>query len=265
MNPPLVSVIMATHDDQLFLKLAVESILGQSLNNLELIVIDDFSTDSTWQILKSIKDKRLILKRNLKHEGLTRSLNKALKASKGQYIARMDSDDISKIDRLKTQIDYLTNHPDIAAVGSWIQYIDKNGKYLKVKKLPKSYTNIKNAIPRFNPFIHPTLVFRSEMLKKIGGYDKTFYCAQDYDLMLRINANHKTANIPKVLLYYRVSNSQISSANMTKQLKFAQKARIKAFMEGNLQKWQIIYLVKPLLSLLIPQTLKKPIIDLFVR
>ena len=265
MKTPLVSVVMAVHNEEQFLKQAIFSILNQSLNNLELIVVDDYSTDSSPKIIRSIKDNRLKLLKNSKQLGLTKSLNKALKIARGEYIARMDADDISTKERLKIQVSYLNKHTNIVVVGSWAQYIDKNGNVLKVKKVPLSSVQIKKDIPKYNPFIHPTLVFRADVFKKIGLYDENFYYAQDYDLLLRIAKKYKTANIPKNLLFYRISSDQISTKTMSRQLMYAFKARLKAMKEGNLSKWRTIHLIKPAISLLIPQAVKKPLINLFLR
>lgn len=262
MISPLVSVLLSTHNQEKYLKEAIESILKQTYQNLEFLVVNDDSTDSTRSILQKYNDKRLIVIANKKKLGLTKSLNRALRLSKGKYIARMDGDDISTRDRLKTQITFLEKNRDIAAVGSWAQVIDDKGRKVKIRRTPMGFKEINKEIPKLNPFIHSTLVFRAEVFKEIGPYDESFLFAQDYDLMLRITSRFKTANINKALLLYREHPKSVSSSEMAQQLKMALKARFKALRNHDLTLWQSIFLIKPAFSLLIPVSFKKAILKL---
>ena len=257
-------MIMATHNDENFLSYAIKSVLAQTYKNLELIIIDDAADVKTREILMSFRDPRIKILENETNLGLTRSLNNAIKIAQGEFIGRMDADDIAESTRFKIQVDFLKNNPDVMALGSWAKIIGDDGKEKYIKKKPVSYQKIKKSIARFNPFIHSSLVFRSKVFKEIGIYDEEFVFAQDYDLMLRIANEYKVINIPSPLITYRDHQKSISNSQMQRQLWLAQKARIKAIREGNLKKTDVIFLVKPFVSLLIPPFVKKFILKFLI-
>jgi len=253
------SVILSAYNNENYLTEAIKSILDQTFRNLEIIIINDASTDDSGKIIKSFasKDKRIVLINNKKRLGLTKSLNKAVRLAKGKYIARMDADDISLKDRLEKQTSYLEENHDIAVLGSWVVLIDKKGKELKVKKTSCGYKNILDSIIKANPFIHPTLVFRKDIFDKVGLYDESFPYAQDHELMLRIAQKYKVDNFPEALLKYRVgAGKSISVDKLKKQEYYSIKARVKAISKMGYPYWQSIYLVKPFLSFLIPAKIK---------
>src|SRR3972149_11319418 len=127
MKLPLISVILSTHNQGRYLKEAIDSILKQTYKNLEFLIVNDDSTDLTRHILQKYNDKRLKIITNKQKRGLTKSLNKAIRLSKGKYLARMDADDVSTKDRLKTQIAFLEKNKSIIVAGSWAQVIDEKG------------------------------------------------------------------------------------------------------------------------------------------
>lgn len=256
MKNPKVSVILAVKNGDLFLKDAIKSILVQTFKNYEFLIIDDNSIDKTPEILKSFKDPRIKIFTNQKHLGLTKSLNIALKKAKGEFIARMDTDDVSKPERLKTELEFLEKNPKIALVGSWVDLINSQGQKLSTKKLPIKYSEIKKNLIKANQFYHPTLMIRKNVLKTIGFYDEKYQYSQDYELVLRIASKYTVANIPKPLLYYRVnSKGSISYDQVKKQAYYALLCRLKALSEYGYPKWQAIYIIKPLVSFLIPKSI----------
>jgi len=257
MEKSKISVILATYNNEAYIKGSIESVLNQTYQNFELIIIDDASNDLTSEIISKIKNKKIKYIRNKKNLGLVKCLNKGLEIAKGEFIARIDGDDVAVRNRFKKQLDFLKARKDIKAVGTFAQEIDEQGNKGKIIKFPKNSREIRKVIPQYIPFLHPTLMFRRSVFEEIGNYDERFKYAQDHDLMLRITGKFKTANIPQVLLLYRKHAKSISFERMSEQLKLAFFARLKALKNGDIKFWQSIYLIKPAVSLLIPVAFKK--------
>lgn len=254
---PKVSVLMSVHNGQKYLKEAVDSILNQTYTNFEFLIIDDKSSDSTLKILQSFNDQRIKVIKNKKNLGLTKSLNLGLKKVKGDYVARMDCDDISLPERFKTQVDFLDKRPLLGLCGNWVEYIDPLGRGLEIKKYPTKHEDLLKIILRYNPFKHPSLMIRKSVLLNLDGYDEKFKYAQDYDLVLRLGAISKVANIPKVLLKYRIEpETSISFKNQKEQEKYAILARLKALRYYKYPIWESLFLIKPLIAYLVPSSLK---------
>lgn len=262
MKNPKISVVISVRNQEKYLIKAVQSILNQSYTNFELLIVDDASKDNSGNILKSIKDPRVKIITNSKHIGLTKSLNLAINKSTGEYIARMDADDISYPERLKTEMAFLEKHPEIALVGSWVELINEAGKRLSLKRLPCTSLEIKNKLIKANQFYHPTLLIRKEVLLKYGLYDEKFEYSQDYELILRIASHCQVANIPESLLMYRVnSKGAISYEKVKQQAYFALLARLKALKDYRYPITDIKHLIRPIISFLTP----KPILMLIYK
>lgn len=167
-NKPLVSIIMAEYNTDIkLLKESIKSILDQSYENLELILIDDCGKNDLKKIIDDFHDERIRLYKNEKNSGLVYSLNKAINLSKGKYIARMDTDDYSYKNRLKTQLDFLENNKEIDLVASNIEYYD--GK--KIWGSTNYYGKVKKSDMLGGCIIaHPTVMYKKTAIEKIGGY-----------------------------------------------------------------------------------------------
>ena len=200
---PKVSLVMSVYNGQRYLREAVESILNQSFRDFEFIIVDDGSTDGTWRIVNSYDDARLVLVRNERNIGLTRSLNKGLKLARGEYIARMDADDISHPERLENQVAFLEQNGDVGLVGVWYEKIDNKGRVFDVRKLAVIHDEILRYLLHENHFAHSAVMFRRHCLDKVGLYGENLPYAQDYDLWLRISRHFKLANLPVVLHQWR--------------------------------------------------------------
>jgi len=205
-NVPTVSVIMAAYNDEAIIASAIQSIKDQTFVGWELIVIDDCSEDNVSMIIENFcdNDDRIRLIRNEKNAGLARCLNRGIAASQGQYIARMDADDISYPDRFQLQVAYLNKHPDIAVVGGNADFVDETGNYINKSNMPITPGEIKRVIARKCPLIHPSIMCRREFLIAMGGYDDKLRRAQDYDLWFRGSAMYNYANLDAVILKYTV-------------------------------------------------------------
>jgi glycosyltransferase involved in cell wall biosynthesis len=201
MSSPYVSVIMSVYNSDGSLRKSIQSILNQSYKNYEFIIVNDGSTDDSYKIINDIKKKNSRIKfYNFKeNKGLGRSLNFAIKRSKGSYIARLDSDDYAYKDRLSTQIKFIKRNPLVDILGSNADYFSSSNKFIKKTKMPISDQSIKNNIYCFNPLIHSSLMIKKSFFKN-NYYNEGFYRCQDYELWLRSYKNFNFFNLKKVLI-----------------------------------------------------------------
>lgn len=212
-----ISVVMSVYNGEKYLREAIESILNQTYMDFEFIIIDDCSTDHTWQIITSYTDSRIKAIQNKQNMKLPSSLNIGLGMARGDYIARMDADDIALPDRFEKQIKYLEKYTDVAVIGGSFQIINEFGEDICIKKalcdelLEKYY-----FMP--SPIAHPTAMLRKSMTVDKGFfYDEKYTSAQDYDLWMRIAQKYKINNIPDVVLKYRVHTNSISKKRSDEQ------------------------------------------------
>ena len=219
---PNISVVMSVFNGASYLHESIESILNQSYKNFEFIIINDGSTDETLEIIKSYKDSRIVLI-SRKNKGLIDSLNEAISLAKGEYIARMDADDISYPTRLDEQYTFMEKNADIVVCGAWAK---KFGTDNGLSCTPVDDKNIREKFVITSPFIHPSVFIRKSSLRKeCIKYDSNYIHAEDYKLWLELLRVGKCANIPKVLLRYRVSQGQISNKYRIVQHESAKKIR----------------------------------------
>lgn len=182
----LVSVLIPVYNVEKYIEEAVNSILNQSYKNIELIIVDDFSNDSTFEILKVLKEKdnRIKLFRNSENMKIVKTLNFAFMQSKGEYICRMDGDDISQFQRIEKKVQFLKENSDISLVGCSVESIDEHGKLLSKKRMPSDQEVIARTLKYANPVFHIWLA-RREVYDKLGGYREISY-VEDYDFLLRM-------------------------------------------------------------------------------
>ncbi|MEI6352473.1 MAG: glycosyltransferase [Candidatus Nomurabacteria bacterium] len=225
---PIISVIMPVYNGEKFLKEAIESILNQSFQDFELIIINDASTDNSLNIINKYSDNILYKnkikiinnKENLfsKH-GIVKVLNSGMKIANGKYIARMDADDISLPERFEKQINILEKE-NATLCGTWAITINEDGKEISKMNYPKtSWIGNKFYLLKGNPFIHPTVMFNKETIQNIGSY-KNYKHIEDYELWTRIVPEYKSINIPEYLFKYRIHSNQITrKTNLEMRLK----------------------------------------------
>ena len=178
--------------------------------------------------MKQFEDPRILVFRNHENLGLTKSLNIGISHAKGQFIARMDADDISLPHRFETQIRYLETRPDYALVGSWAYQIDEKGRQQFIIELQAEDHAIREYLIQSNHFVHGSVMMRRSVILSMGGYDERFKCANDYELWLRIVETHKVANLTDPLYCWRSLSTQISSARKNEQYAYADIAREEA-------------------------------------
>jgi len=225
MGNPKISVIMAVYNTEKYLDECVISILNQTFENFEFIIIYDISTDNSLKILRRYqkKDKRIILINNKKNMGPAGSRNIGIKMAKGKYIAIFDSDDIASENRFRIQYDYLEKNKDVFLVGGAAIKIDEWGKETTLYKPIIMEDKLKKAFLYSCPIHNPTVMFRNE---KIWFYREKFRSAEDYDLLLNLLSKGKRiVNIPNFLIKYREHSQSITLSNKAKLMLFMEKAR----------------------------------------
>lgn len=220
MGQALVSVVISTYNEENYILDSINSILDQSYENIEIIIIDDASTDNTVSLIQSIKTNKIRLYVNDINRKLAHNLNFGISKAKGQYIARMDADDISRRERIRTQVNYLEKHKDIDVVASFAKaFGDSN----ILKKSPCSHMGIEATLLFTNPICHPTVMFRKSSID--FEYDENCAAGQDYELWTRIIDKKKFNVINEVLLDYRVIKRQHNSNYLQLQKENSLKAR----------------------------------------
>lgn len=211
MNSPKVSVILPTYNAATHLGKAINSVLGQTFEDFELIIVNDGSTDNTLDVLGQYSDTRIIVltQENL---GLPRALNNGIAAARGTYLARQDADDISLPQRLEKQVNFLDKHPDYAMVGGWTQIITPDGPTQRQHTHPASNGQLQIQLLMNNQFVHSAVMLRASCLDTTGRYseDPEHFPPEDYDLWLKIAQHFLVANMPEVLLQYLELPSSIS-------------------------------------------------------
>lgn len=218
-----MSVILPCYNAEKYVAKAVRSILEQSFKNIELIIIDDCSSDTTISIIQSIKDSRIRFIQKEKNTGYTDSLNLGIQIARGTYIARMDADDISLPDRIAKQVAYMETHPECIICGSWIELIPER----KIVEYPVYHDEILLTLFEKSAFAHPGMMMRKSILDVYNlRYNKQFEPAEDYELWTRMMMLGKMHNIPEVLLQYRTHEQQISNAKRELQRNNQLRARL---------------------------------------
>jgi glycosyltransferase involved in cell wall biosynthesis len=230
-SAPKITVLMPLFNGERFVREALESILGQTFTDFEFLIIDDGSTDASVQLVESYDDPRIRLISNHRNLGVTATLNQGINLAQGEYIARMDCDDVSLPTRLAEQVAYLEQHPDCAMVAVKVSMVDEGGKeigaWLDDKQTPTS-EEMYRFLPRGNCIAHPGIMIRKAILSRYR-YNEHQRVAQDYDLWLRMAADRLVfAKLAEPLLRYRL-NADSVTANSNPGMPDLKNLRTKAF------------------------------------
>ncbi|MFA5173388.1 MAG: glycosyltransferase [Candidatus Paceibacterota bacterium] len=245
---PKISVLMSVYDGAKYLEESIKSIQNQTFSDFEFIIVNDASTDNSLEIIKNFSDPRIIILNNPKNLGLTKSLNIGLKQASGEYIARLDADDLSFPERLEKQLSFMEKNEDFALVGSSAVLINEEGKIVGKKNKPIEFFEIKFHSLLKNPFLHPSLFFKKEILAKVGNYNENFSFAQDYELTSRlINLGYKVSNLSEPLIKYRLENNSITGNKETRKIQLVKALEVSfnnCSCYYNFKKENIISLIK---------------------
>ena len=227
---PKISVIMPAYNAEQYISEAIESILNQTYSNFEFIIIDDGSTDRTVEMVQSYSDPRIRFVQNEHNLGVAATLNRGLKLATGEYIARMDADDIALNNRFEIQVAFMDTHPEVTVLGT---AIEKFGMEHGTVLFSEHHEDLKIDLLFSCCFAHPSVMMRAETLRHNGfRYDPAFSRMEDYDLWDRISVNHQLSALPDVLLRYRIHASQVT-CNKT-DMDFAQMRELKKRQIGRL-------------------------------
>ena len=218
---PKISVIMSVFNGQMYLNECIESILSQTFENFEFLILDDASNDSTYDIIKNYKDKRIKLIRNEKNLGLTKSLNLLLDIVRGEHVARIDADDVACNERFIKQTFALDENKSVGMVASNCDIINENSDFLFNHCPSSNDTALKWSFIFRNPIRHSTVMLRKDVINKVGKYNEFFEFSQDYELWHRILINSKIKIIPETLCKIRNHKKSISSKMLENQYYFS--------------------------------------------
>lgn len=221
---PKVSVILPVYNCEKYIRESIESVLNQTFEDFELLIIDDCSTDSTIAIMETFNDSRIKLIRKDENTGLIRSLNYAISIAKGEYIARMDGDDICLPHRFEKQVRFLEQNPNIILCGSAIQIINEDS----ILQHPLVHEEIIVKLCFGTSFCHPAIMGKTAVFKE-NLYDHKFKHAEDYDLWTRLAFKGELANLEEVLLLYRIHDEQVSQLNNKYQTTIGYSSQFRMF------------------------------------
>jgi hypothetical protein len=207
-----VTVLMSVFNGQRYLREAVESILGQTFEDFELLVVNDGSTDASRAILDSYRDPRLRIVEHATNLGLSRSLNRGIAQARGRYVARLDADDVAEPDRLQRQVDFLDRHPDVVLLGSCYTVIDEDGHRIGQRWVPVDDLEIRWMLEFCNAFAHSAVMLRRDALAgEAVVYDESLVYAMDYDLWTRLAGRGRLANLDACLVRWRAAPGSLTS------------------------------------------------------
>ena len=213
MNPPAISVVIPAYNAAEYLESALASVQAQTFADFEIVVVDDGSKDNTKALLDSLAAReprlRVISRPNT---GIVGALNDALAAARGEFVARMDADDLCLPQRFEKQIAFLRAHADCVCVGSAFLYIDAAGRYIKECTRPTDHTAIERELLSGNGgiIIHPSAMFRRAAIEQVGRYREKAQWIEDLDLYLRLAQAGRLANLPEVLFHYRFHEQSVN-------------------------------------------------------
>jgi glycosyltransferase involved in cell wall biosynthesis len=222
----LISIIVAVHNVEAFLDECIRSMVGQTYRNIEIVLVDDGSTDDTAQIVAGYDDPRICYYKNEKNMGIVYTLNRAYSLCRGEYIARMDADDISLPERFARQVEFLDANPDVAVLGTNCETFDDNGPLYS----GWSATNpaqMKVDLLFSCGVAHPSVMMRREVIQNLGGYDLNFEGMEDYDLWCRVAENHGVTTLADILFRYRVHSGQVTKNPSEKYMERLRKLKIR--------------------------------------
>ena len=228
---PTVSVIIPVRDGAQYVGEALQSMLDQDLADIEVIVVDDGSCDDSAAIATSIGDSdgrvKVVANRG---KGIVDALNMGISLARAPFVARMDCDDVSLPDRLRLQMARFDADPDLQLLGTAGLQIDRDGNLLRPIDVPTGNDPLRDALARYNPMLHPTVMFRTEAVRRAGGYRRAFTYAEDYDLWLRLSETGKLANMDARLVKLRSHPGQVSRIKQDQQKAAAALARQSALL-----------------------------------
>lgn len=206
---PKISVIMPAYNAEKYIREAMDSVLNQSFSDFELIILNDCSKDETEKVILSYEDKRIVYVKNEENLGVARTLNKGVQMAKGEYIARMDADDISLPQRFEKQAAFLESHPKVAVVGVGVTVFDEDGD-VQTRLFSQEPAMMRVDMLFACGLAHPGVMLRASAIRSLGGYDPAYNGLEDYELWDRVMEGWDICALPEVGLRYRFHSGQVT-------------------------------------------------------
>lgn len=226
---PRISVVMPVHGNGVHLGEAISSILTQSFDDFELIIVSEIGTSQeSIDLIDGVCDERVRHFVNKQRLGLAQSLNLGLKEARGEFVARMDADDVSEPLRFERQVRYLEGHPNVGIIGAGAAVIDERGGFIRRHAFSEDDLPTGWRLFFFNSIAHPTVMARLDILRQLGGYNPEAEFCEDYDLWLRATETTMVENMPEMLLRYRVHELSVTQLNPKSQTENARRAAARA-------------------------------------
>ena len=215
MPAPRVSIVMAAYNGEPYVRDAIRSVLDQDFSDFELIVVDDGSTDGTAAVVTGFGDARIRYHRNERNLGQTPSLNVGVRMARGEYLARLDTDDEYLPGKLRTQVEFLDANPEVALCGTWARCIDEHGAPSGVFRAPTRERDVAFRLVWASPVCHVSVMMRRDAVLEAGGYDESYRYAADHQLWSELVARgHRLVNLPEYLMKYRVFAGSFGGASV---------------------------------------------------
>jgi glycosyltransferase EpsE len=253
---PRISVLIGTWNDAPKLPRAMDSILGQTLAELELIVVDDGSTDGTDAVVAAYDDPRVRYVR-LPHVGIARSLNAGIREARSDLVAVHDADDWSLPERLARQVATLEERPEVAVVGCLMREVDESGRELR-RRLPMATGDVTGDLMRFNPIPNTSATFRRDAVLGLRGYDPRYRYAMDYDLWMRMAEQHGVWNLGEELAVRELGTTNFGEGHERAQILEAMRIRVEALRRRRTLRGAS-GLARPVVSFLMPFAIKRAV------
>ncbi|MEM9885723.1 MAG: glycosyltransferase family A protein [Bacteroidota bacterium] len=232
-NSPLISVILPVYNAEKYLKACIESLLCQSFQNFELIVVDDASTDESIALVEAFDDSRILLVENEQNRGPAFRMNQGIALAKGSFIARMDADDLAMPQRLERQYTFFQQHPDYALLGTDMEFFGASNHWFPLKHYTYyDHESLKIRAFFYTPLAQPSIMARASIFQHFQ-YREDFYTAEDYHLFVRILDQYKASNLKEQLVRYRLHDQNISKLKKGETLaRLAEVYALKFELEG---------------------------------
>ena len=259
MDKPLITVVIPVYNVESYIKACLDSICAQSYEHLEILAVNDGSTDNTLEILNSYKEKdsRIIVVKNKTSMGLAYSLNRCIDISHSNILARQDADDKSALDRFEKQYAFIQKHPEYAVIGTCWYNVLENGELhpVEVPLEPSAREQLQRGL-----YMHPSWMMRKSDLEKVGFYtvNKHTIRSQDYHLVMKVlGAGMKLYNMPDKLYYYTVDRETVKRSLNWARVIGLMWIRWDSYKRNHFPLWCYIYVLKPLITNLIPRRIMK--------
>ncbi|HYC86145.1 MAG TPA: glycosyltransferase [Chryseosolibacter sp.] len=222
MVAPKITVLMPVYNAERFLKEAIDSILAQTFQEFEFVIIDDGSTDSSVAIVESYRDRRIRFFRNNQNAGISETLNRGIGLASCELIARMDADDVSNPFRLHKQYEYMIKHPECGLLSAWARVITEDDQFIRIERYRSRYYYYNLTFECW--MYHPTVVFRKSAVQSVGMYSMPY--SEDYDLFWKLSKKFEIGNIEEPLVNYRLSPTSLNLVTRRQEYELANEQNV---------------------------------------